>query len=306
MMLSIHFPAVIEAAGSPPVAAARAAEIVMARARSGGSIVRTILDDIVATKREEVRDARQRRPLEEVRAAALSAAAPRDFMSAVVGQAGALRVIAEIKKASPSAGVIREDFDPAAIARSYFAHGAAALSVLTDERYFQGHLRHITLVKDAVALPVLRKDFIVDEYQIFESRAAGADAVLLIAEVLGADAVAAMLPVARSLGLGVIVEVHAEENLRSVLDRVGSPSPAGYILGINNRDLAAQRTDLATTRRLAGLLPAGCPFISESGIATPADVDAVRRTGACGILVGESLLKAADPGKKLQELMTER
>jgi len=212
------------------------------------------------------------------------------------------RIIAEIKKRSPSAGVLVADFDPVAIARQYHRHGAAALSVLTDEPYFGGRLEHIAAVKAAVPLPVLRKDFIIDDYQLYESRVAGADAVLLIAEVLGAARIAELLPVCHRLTLAALVEVHSEDNLRAVRAALGDPAVGHYLLGINNRDLTVQRTDLSTTARLAATLPPGVPFISESGIHTRTDVLAVGQAGACAVLVGEIMLRARDIGEKLREL----
>ena len=263
----------------------------------------TILEKIVETKRQEVNAAKKRRPLAELMADLNRVAPPRDFFGAVTARSPhGIALIAEIKKASPSAGVIVGDFDPVQIAKSYCDHGAAALSVLTDETYFQGRLAFIEQVKQAVPLPALRKDFIIDEYQVYESRAADADAVLLITEVLGADGVAGLFPVARELGMTTLVETHSEESLESVLDRLGPPGRGSYILGINNRDLAIQQTDVSTTSRLARLLPQGCPFVAESGIATHDDVLTVRGAGACAILVGESLLRAGDIGAQIGTL----
>lgn len=267
--------------------------------------MRTILDEIVATKRAEVAAAKASRPIEVVRDDARRARPPRDFMTAVFG-GDALAVIAEIKKASPSAGLIVRDFDPSAIARVYARHAAAAISVLTDRTYFQGDPAYIGAVKGAVDLPVLRKDFIVEAYQVHESRAMGADAVLLIAEVLGGAGVAELLPIARGLDMAVLVEVHEPQQLDAVLDAVGEPEAGGYLLGFNNRDLRAQQTDLETTSRLAKRLFARAgrpvPFVAESGIHTPDDVRRVRSAGAGAILVGESILKSPDIGAKLDEL----
>jgi indole-3-glycerol phosphate synthase len=264
------------------------------------------LDEIVETKRGEVAAAKAARPVESIRADAERAEAPRDFMKAVAEHGQGVAVIAEIKKASPSAGLIVKDFDPVRVARTYADHGAAAISVLTDRRYFQGDPSFIGLVKRAVRLPVLRKDFIVEAYQVFESRALGADAILLIAEVLGGAGVAELLPIARRLGMTALVEVHDNRSLDAVLDAVGSPADGAYLLGFNNRDLKVQKTDLSTTSRLARRLEERsgnrCPFIAESGIHTPDDVRTVRAAGAWGILVGESLLKDRDIGAKLDEL----
>lgn len=263
----------------------------------------TILDRILETKRGEVAAAKRRRPLDALRRDVGRSPPPRDFHSAVVGDGSGVRLIAEVKKASPSAGVIVRDFDPVAIARTYHRCGATALSVLTDETYFQGRLDFIARVRGEIPLPVLRKDFIVDEYQVVESRAAGADAILLIAEILSAKQIGTFRSAARALGLGVLVEVHSEETLAAVLSELGPPGREGYILGINNRDLKAQRTDVATTARLAATLPRGVPFVSESGIRRRSDVVALQAMGTCAILVGESLLKAKDIGAKIAELM---
>ncbi len=264
----------------------------------------TILDRIVETKRKEVAAAKRHRPLDMLKAAVEQSSPPRDFYAAVAGPSTAsIRLIAEIKKASPSAGLIVPDFDPVRIALAYRQHGAAALSVLTDGSYFQGDLAFIKAVKEAVDLPVLRKDFLIYEYQVYEARAAEADAVLLIAEVLGAPRVSELVPVARRLGMTVLVEVHTTENLSAILDSLGLPGSDSYILGINSRDLTAQRTDLSTVRMLAAQLPQGVPFIAESGIASRDDVLEVELAGACAILVGESLLRSKDIGAQIDILL---
>lgn len=269
----------------------------------------TILDRIIQTKRREVEAALSRHSLAEWRKLAEAAAPPRDFLGSVLPikeRCDMPRLIAEIKRKSPSAGEIVRDFDPVRIARVYHQHGAAALSVLTDETYFGGSPSFITAVRDAIPLPVLRKEFVIDDVQVCESRAAGADAILLIAEVLAVDDIARFTSLARDLGLAVLVEVHSESNLRAVLDRLGPPSRNGYLLGINNRDLAVQRTDLSTTARLAKLLPPGAPFVSESGIHTPEDVAIIRAAGASAMLVGESLLRGADIGARVDALIAPR
>lgn len=262
----------------------------------------TILDEIVRNKRSEVAEAKSRVTLSELRDRAARAEAPRDFLAAITRGPG-LSLIAEIKRRSPSAGDIRPDLSPADIARTYERCGARALSVLTDERYFGGKLSYIADVKAAVALPALRKEFIVDEYQIYEARAAGADAVLLIAEVLTPAQIDEFRAVAQSLGLGVLVEVHSEENFRGVLDVLPPPRDAGWMLGINNRDLSRQITELETTERLATLLPASTPFVSESGIAGSADIVRVAAAGARAVLVGESLLRQKDLERKVREIV---
>ena len=291
----------------------------------------TILDRIWETKRREVAAASCRRPIALLREEIAHGEPPRDFFSAITAESPAgIKLIAEIKKASPLAGVIVEDFDPQGIARIYHKHGAAAISVLTDETYFQGRLEHIQLVKEAAPLPVLRKDFIVDEYQIYEARAAGADAVLLIAEGLegqdklegkvdpeakvdpegkdhlcttGAERIAELWAISHELGMATLIEVHTEQSLSAVLDRLGPSGRRGYILGINNRNLTTRRTDLTTTVRLAPRLPKSTPFVTESGIATRDDVRTVQHAGACAMLVGESLLRADDIGARIDVLL---
>jgi indole-3-glycerol phosphate synthase len=260
----------------------------------------TILEKIVATKHVEVREAVAAHPVGTLKARIARNAPPRDFYSAIAGRAKRVALIAEIKKASPSAGLIRRDFDPVEIARVYAAHGAAGLSVLTDRRYFQGELGFLEKVKDAVELPVLRKDFIVDEYQIYESRAAGADAVLLIAAALDDGQIDAWSRLAYSLGMASLIEVHDADELGIVMPLI-SPQRR-TILGINNRDLKVQRVDLDTTRRLAGLLPAGMPFVSESGIKTRDDIATVAQCGARAVLMGEVFMREADIGAKMGEL----
>jgi len=264
----------------------------------------TILDRIIETKRREVADAKARTRLARLRERIERLDPPRDFQAAVAGGVlGEVRLIAEIKKASPSAGLIVPDFDPVRIARVYQDHGAAALSVLTDETYFQGRLSYIADVKRAVDLPVLRKDFLIDEYQVYEARAAEADAVLLIAECLDDQSLSVLAETASLLRMSILVEVHTEENLARVFGALGSPKEAGFLLGINNRDLTAQRTDPATMSRLAAQLPRGTPFVAESGIGSREDVLTARRAGACAVLVGESLLRAPDVGTKVEELL---
>lgn len=259
----------------------------------------TILEKIVETKRGEVAEARRRRPLAALEAAMANLAPARDFLGAVMGTSDRIRLIAEIKKRSPSAGLIREDFDPVALARIYEGAGAAALSVLTDETYFSGALAFIAAVKDAVQLPVLRKDFIVDEYQVYESRAADADAVLLIAAILTSDQIRSYAALARRLGMTTLVEVHNEDELEAVAPLL---SQVRTILGINNRDLKRQQIDLETTRRLAARRPLNTPFVAESGIATQADVECMRASGATAILIGETLMRADDIAGKIREL----
>lgn len=206
------------------------------------------------------------------------------------------RIIAEVKKASPSKGIIRPDFDPVAIARSYESAGAAAISVLTDEEFFQGHLDYLTDCREAVSLPVLRKDFTIDEFQIFEARHAGADAVLLIAALLDTGKLTDFRLLAESLGMTALVEVHDEVELESAL------ASGAAVIGINNRNLQTFEVTLDTTFRLAPRIPPGKVIVSESGIATNDDLRLLADAGVYAALVGESLMRAADPGEKLKEL----
>ncbi len=266
----------------------------------------TILDQIIATKRREVAEAARLRPLPELRQRAEAEPPPRDFFAAVT--AGRVmpgptpvRLIAEIKKSSPSAGLIRPDFDPVRIARTYAECGAAALSVLTDRPWFSGDLAHIAAVKSAVDLPVLRKDFIVDEYQVWESRAAGADAILLIAAALAPPQIAAWAALADRLGLTTLMEVHTLDELRAVRPAVGN-APR-LLWGINNRDLHAQRTDLGTTVRLAHELR-DRPFVSESGIRTAEDVARLHAAGATALLIGETFMRAPDLAAAVRALFS--
>ncbi|HEV7300825.1 MAG TPA: indole-3-glycerol phosphate synthase TrpC [Tepidisphaeraceae bacterium] len=265
----------------------------------------TILDEIIATKRQEVAERKVRVPVESLKETIQTLGRPRNFFHAItktpVGKP--VNLIAEVKKASPSAGVIRENFDPVDIAKQYRDAGADALSVLTDEKYFQGHLDYIHAIRDAVKLPVLRKDFIVDPYQVYESRAAGADAILLIAECLSASELVDLQILATELHLTVLIEVHDVDNLMRVLDRViGFPHKSYSLLGINNRDLRTFKTDLGTTLRMTDLIEDRSVLVSESGIYAYADVKKLAEAGVRGILVGESLMRSADIGAKVREL----
>jgi len=263
-----------------------------------------VLDEIVQAKRGEVARAKHSRPLSELKSSLRDLDAPRDFCGVLSGPAPhGIHVIAEIKRRSPSAGLIRPDFDPAAIARIYQEHGASGLSVLTDAPYFDGRLDYIRQVKTAVSLPVLRKDFIVDDYQVYESRAAGADCILLIGEVLPADRLAAMLDLAFELGMTTLVEVHEAETLAGLQETIGFPNNKRSLLGINNRNLKVQRTELSTTERLAARIAPGTIIVSESGIRTRADVDRLIAAGAKALLIGETFMKAPDIGGRMQEVL---
>ena len=256
----------------------------------------TILDEIVATKRREVEQGRKRMPLEELEAQATEAPPVRDFRAAIAGP-GPVRLIAEVKKASPSAGVIRPDFDPIAIARAYQGHGAACLSVLTDVPYFQGHLSYLARIRAAVAIPLLRKDFLIDEYQVVEARVAGADCVLLIAEILDDPTLQRLLERAKALGMNALVELHDTENLERVL------AAGATLVGINNRDLRTFKIDLDHTLRLRDRVPPGVVLVAESGIHTRADVERLQAGGVDAILVGESLMRAPDIGRAVENLL---
>jgi indole-3-glycerol phosphate synthase len=256
----------------------------------------TILDKITATKRDEIALAKSLRPPAEVEKAAAAAPAPRDFFGALSG-GPPIRLIAEVKKASPSKGVIRADFDPVAIARIYAAHGASCLSVLTDEQYFQGHLDYLRAVKAAVELPILRKDFILDPYQVYEARAAGADAVLLIAECLDDCGLRSLHRLIVDLGMTPLVELYEPTNLPRVLEA------GAALIGVNNRNLHTFEVDLEHSIRLHEQVPRECVFVSESGIRGRADVERLQSAGVDAILVGESLMRQPDIGAAVDALL---
>lgn len=257
-----------------------------------------ILNKIVATKREEIAAALALKPLAQVEAEAAAQAAPRDFVGAIRARiaAGQPAVISEIKKASPSKGVIRADFRPAEIARSYAAHGAACLSVLTDRQYFQGCPEYLQAARAACALPVLRKDFIVDAYQVAEARAMGADCILLIAACLSLSQMQALEAQAQAYGMGVLVEVHDGDELDAAL-QLQTP-----LLGINNRNLRNFEVSLENTFSLLHLIPDDRVVVTESGILAPGDVQAMRARNVHAFLVGEAFMRAPDPGVELARL----
>ncbi len=256
----------------------------------------TILDKIVDSKRAEVAAARKHRPLQELEQLAAIAPPSRDFRAALVSH-GSIRLIAEIKKASPSAQVIRADFNPIAIARIYQDHGAACLSVLTDTPYFQGHLTHLAQVRAAVSIPVLRKDFLIDDYQVVEARSAGADAILLIAEILDDVVLGRLLEQAKRWKMAALVEFHDAANLGRVL------ASGADLIGINNRDLNDFGTDLEHTLRLRDRIPSEVILVSESGIRTRHDVERLEAAGISAILVGESIMRAPDIGLAVDRLL---
>ena len=258
----------------------------------------TILDTILARTREEVAARRERTSLFELNARDASAPPLRGFADAVAAKiaAGPAAVIAEVKKASPSKGVIRADFDPAAIARSYAAGGAACLSVLTDVDFFQGADEYLVAARDACALPVLRKDFIVDAYQLYEARVLGADCVLLIAAALDDAQLSEYAFIADELGMDVLVEVHDLDELERAL-----PIPA-RLLGINNRNLKTFEVSLQTTLELKVAVPADRVLVTESGILARADVALMRDNAIHAFLVGEAFMRQPDPGAALSAL----
>ncbi|OHB83493.1 MAG: indole-3-glycerol phosphate synthase [Planctomycetes bacterium RBG_16_64_12] len=256
----------------------------------------TILENIVATKRREIDRAKARTSEAALRRRLAEAPPPRDFF-APLARDGPIRLIAEVKKASPSKGVIREAFDPVAIACAYQEHGATSISVLTDEPYFQGSLDDLRQVRRLVDLPVLRKDFIVDPYQVLEARAAGADAVLLIAECLDDAALKQLHEAVVELGMTPLVELYEPENLARVL-AVGA-----RLVGINNRNLHTFEVDLGHTLRLLGEIPADRVVVAESGIRTRADVERLESAGVHAMLVGETLMARDDVGAAVRELL---
>jgi indole-3-glycerol phosphate synthase len=256
----------------------------------------TVLDKIVATKRAEIAAAKAARPEAQLRELAMAAPAVRDFFSPLAAP-GPIRLIAEIKKASPSRGVIRADFRPLEIGRIYEAHGASCISVLTDETYFQGSLDYLREVRAAVGLPVLRKDFILDSYQLYEARAAGADAVLLIAECLDDCNLRKLYNEAVALGMSPLVELYEPDNLQRVFDA------GATLIGVNNRDLRTFQADLEHTLRLRERIPDECVLVSESGIRTRADAERLAAAGVDAILVGETLMASPDIGSAVDELL---
>jgi indole-3-glycerol phosphate synthase len=259
-----------------------------------------ILERILAVKREEIDAARVRKPLETIRAEAAAAPPARDFSGAMRESvaAGKAAVIAEIKKASPSKGVLRENFDPAQIAQSYARHGATCLSVLTDQQFFQGRPEYLAQARASSGLPGLRKDFLIDAYQIYEARTLGADAVLLIVAALELARMQELEAIAADLGMATLVEIHHASELGTAL-RLRTP-----LLGINNRNLRTFDTRLDTTLSLLPDVPADRLVITESGIATPGDVALMRARGVHAFLVGEAFMRAPDPGAELARLFS--
>jgi len=259
-----------------------------------------ILQKILDYKNGEVQEAKRKRPMTDLQAIIATRPPVRGFAQALRAKAATgTAVIAEVKKGSPSKGIICKNFDPVEIARAYEAGGAACLSVLTDEHFFFGHLDFLKQVAEAVSLPLLRKDFLVDPYQVYEARAFGADAILLIVAALLEDQIKDLTLLAESLSLDVLVEVHNEAELDVALEL------GAKLIGINNRNLKTFHTDLAVTERLLPLIPADCFVVSESGIRNRADLARLLHAGARGFLIGESLMREKDMDKKLAALLSE-
>ena len=256
---------------------------------------KTILEKIIRWKRGEIVHHKRARPVEVVRAEMALAPPLRDFATAL--RTPGVSLIAEVKRASPSKGLLRHNFDAVALAREYEANGAAAISVLTDQHFFQGNLSHLQAVRQNVDLPVLRKDFILDPYQVYEARAAGADAVLLIIAALGDGDLKALYQLVREVGMAALVEVHNATELERAL-KLGP-----RIVGVNNRNLRTFKVNLATTAHLRPLVPADVILVAESGVHTRDDVARLATSGADAMLVGEALVRAKDVGRKVRELV---
>ena len=255
-----------------------------------------ILDTIIAHKQKELQIEAEQVPLATLKSKLANLPPTKDFRAAIA-QSGNINLIAEVKKKSPSKGIIREDFDPIQIAETYAKNGAAAISVLTDVRFFDGRLDYLSSIRQVVDVPLLRKDFTIDPYHIYQARVAGADAILLIVAALTKDQLREFMDIAESLSLASLVEVHTDTELEIALD-VGAE-----IIGINNRDLRTFHTDLATTFSLREFLPTGKIVVSESGIYTRADVESLREAGVNAILVGESLMRSPDIGEQVRKLI---
>ena len=262
-----------------------------------------ILEQIIADKEQEVKLRQSNKSLEELKEQVRSMRKCRNFYKAVTRpNPRGINVIAEVKKASPSAGVIREDFDPVAIAQTYKECGADAISVLTDEKYFQGRLEYMEQIKRAVDLPILRKDFIIDIWQVYESRAAGADAILLIAEAVKPGRLMDFMIAAAELTLTVLLEIHQADTLLQVRSLIGFPNKGYSVLGINNRNLATLEVDLNTTSRLAQFVDNKNELVAESGIKSKADVEKLKSVGVRAVLIGQTLCESPSIEEKFAEL----
>ncbi len=259
-----------------------------------------ILERILAVKREEVSERKRAMPLSTLQQRLAEALPIRSFAAAVRRKEGQpIRLIAELKKASPSKGIFREDFDPAAILRAYEGSLASALSILTDAPFFQGSLEFLPLARRLTSKPLLRKDFVIDPYQVYEARICGADAVLLIVAALSPSELRDLLSLTNELGMDALVEVHTEAELETAL------AAGARLIGINNRDLTTFAVDLQTTLRLCPFVPNGCVVVSESGIETRKQAQVLEEAGVDAILVGETLIRSADPVAKACELVGE-
>jgi len=255
-----------------------------------------ILDEIIENKKAEIESSKRAIPLEVLQEKIKDAPPSRNFFDAI-NPGGRLKIISEIKHASPSKGIFREDFDPVEIAKSYSEGGASAISVLTDEKYFKGKLSYLKSIRENVDTPLLRKDFIVDPYQVYEARFYGADALLLIVAALDQPSLSRLLELTHSLNMNAIVEVHDAEELERALDA------GARIIGINNRDLRTFNVDLNVSVNLSRKIPEGKIVIAESGIGSIDDIDNLRAQGVHVFLIGETFMKAPDPGEKLKELI---
>lgn len=263
-----------------------------------GQVTGSILDEIVFYKKESLERQKKEVPLDILKKEISNLQPARDFIKAISGIG--INIIAEIKKASPSKGIIRHEFDPARIATIYQENGASAISVLTEEKYFLGNIGYLKIVKDVVDLPVLRKDFIFGEYQIYEARVKGADAILLIAGILGEKELKRLLDLSHSVGMYCLVEVHDKVELKKAL------STDAKIIGVNNRDLKIFKTDINTTINLIKEIPSDRIVVSESGISTHEDILRLKEAGVNAFLIGEALMRESDIGKKLREFKGSR
>ena len=264
---------------------------------SARKIKKLILDTIIAHKRKELAVEQTQVPLADLEAKVVNLPSTRNFQEAITGN-GTVKLIAEVKKKSPSKGIIREDFHPVSIAETYVKNGAAAISVLTDKHFFAGELDYLRAIRDTVDVPLLRKDFTIDPYHIYQARVAGADAILLIVAALTASQLRTFMKVAASLSLACLVEVHTREELAIALD------VEAQIIGINNRDLRTFHTDIATTFQLREEIPADRIVVSESGIYSREDVMKLQAAGIHAMLVGESLMRSPDIGEQVRHLIS--
>ncbi|MCS6817452.1 MAG: indole-3-glycerol phosphate synthase TrpC [Blastocatellia bacterium] len=265
--------------------------------RERETAMRDLLEEIVARKVERLKAAKRKKPLVELQAEAAACPNARPSLLQACARPDRLNIIAEVKRASPSRGVLREDFDPIALAREYERNGAAAISVLTEEDHFQGALEHLRMIRHAVSVPLLRKDFLFDPYQVYEAAAAGADAVLLIAALLDATQLRDLLQLAEDLGLDALVEVHNLAEFEEAL------AAGARLIGVNNRNLRTFAVDCTVSFELAKHAPRDVVLVSESGLSTHQELEALRRVGYRAFLIGEHLMRAAHPGKALRALL---